>query len=130
MIFDPKKSSSVVINIKQNRFVFLGKNSFFVFDSDKEAGFVNFRRQISAEFEKCTAIAKLSETEVVIGHENGLIRIWRIPENEKEEIEKVAEWQTGNANLQITAIDADATERKVVSGDNKANLFLKQVFKN
>ena len=69
-----------------------------------------------------------SETEVVIGHENGLIRIWRIPENEKEGIEKVDEWQAGNANLQITAIDA--LERKVVSGDNKANLFLKQVFKN
>ena len=65
-----------------------------------------------------------SETEVVIGHENGFVRIWRIPENEKEEIEKIVEWQAGI--IQITAIDAH--EGKVVSGDNKANLLLKQVY--
>jgi len=133
------------VNIKQSRFVYLAKNSFFVFDADKEDGFINIRRQTSAEFEKCTAIAKLrkhfyktsnpffykfclkmikSETEVLIGHENGFIRIWRIPENEKEEIEKIVEWQAGI--IQITAIDAH--EGKVVSGDNKANLLLKQVY--
>ena len=68
-------------------------------------------------------IKEKSDTQVVVGHDNGFLRVWKIPNDKTEEIEKVHEWQP--LYLQITAIHAH--EGKIVSGDARANLHFTQV---